>query len=261
MLLERARLRPGDWTLANLARAIGIQPSYLTNVLNGRADFNPDQLFSLARRLEASEEDIDYLILLLEIERCGLKERREKLQKRLADVRNSKLSTDAHVEAEKVKGSQEQDVEYYLNPFSQLIHVFLNQARFAREPKQLATLLGISDGQLDESLKLLEKHGYIQPTAKGYKVLVGNRHLSKSSPLCRPHQTLLRYKALDQMQRLSEDNKYSFSVTFSSTQEDRDRIQKAFLDFVKSAEGIVKNGKRENVYQINFDLFPWALDG
>lgn len=247
-------------TMAKLAEKVGVQSSYITHVFKGRAHFSADQLYAIGEALNFSEEEVEYLLLLLELERSVHSTRKRKLKEKIELQRAKFLKTESHLSVETVRDLEAATIQYYLDPLCQLVMVFLNFPQYAKDPFLLGAKLGMGSQQLEEILGRLQSSGKVEITKNGYKVLSGSDHLPKESPLCQPHQTLMRYKSVDQMQRLAWGKAYSFSVTFSSTPEDKAQIQSAFLDFVNAAEKIVKKSPREKVYQINFDLFPWELD-
>lgn len=76
-----------------------------------------------------------------------------------------------------------------------------------------------------------------------------------------PHQSLMRMRSLARLQELPAEKRYSFSVTFSTSERIREQIQQKFLALLKEIEPLVKGGASENAYQINFDLFPWNDPG
>ncbi len=257
-LFQARKSRVGKWTLARMGEEIGIQPSYITNVLKGRAHLQSDQLYAIAEHLGLKSNEREYLLLLLDYNRTVSAARKTELKAKLLQFQKKLLKSERHISAKTVEGGENLS-EYYLNPVCPIVHVFLNFEQYAKHPEKIAQQLGIAKNLLGEALVILEKLKYIEKTSKGYTVLVKNRHLPKDSSLCEPHQTLMRYKSIDQMQRIPKDDKYSFSVTLSCTLEDKNLIHQEFLNFLKKSEAIVKNSKREGIYQINFDLFPWSL--
>ena len=71
------------------------------------------------------------------------------------------------------------------------------------------------------------------------------------------HQVLMRLKSAERLQVVSPEKRYSFSVTFSTSENTRAAIHEEFLQFLVRIESQVKSSVGENAYQINFDLFPW----
>ena len=158
-----------------------------------------------------------------------------------------------------VELSSDAQAQYYLDPFAQLTLVYLNLPPYNRNPEKLGNTLGISQTHLGEILKILTGIGYVQREGGAYKVMARDRHLPKRNPLSGPHLTLMRLKSIDQLQRLSVDQSYSHSVTFTGTDETKDALSDAYLTFLKKAETIVRPARSEKVFQMSFDLFPWDL--
>ncbi|MBK7890548.1 MAG: helix-turn-helix domain-containing protein [Bdellovibrionales bacterium] len=54
-----------------LARAASCSPSWITRVLNGTVHFTPDQAFASARFFGFGEDETEYFLQLVELERSG----------------------------------------------------------------------------------------------------------------------------------------------------------------------------------------------
>lgn len=236
-----------------------MQPSFLTNVLKGRFDFNADQLFAVSNTLGLAKAEREYLLLLLDHERSVFKPRKEELKKQIEEIRKENQKTEKHLAVKAVELSSDAQAQYYLDPFAQLTLVYLNLSPYDKQPEKLGATLGISQTHLGEILKILTGIGYVQRDGGTYKVLARDRHLPKRNPLSGPHLTLMRLKSIDQLQRLSVNQSYSHSVTLTGTDETKDALSDAYLSFLKKAEGIVRPARSEKVFQMSFDLFPWDL--
>ncbi len=247
-------------TLAKLAIDCLMQPSYLTNVLKGRCDFNSDQLFRFCELIGFKVEEIDYLLILLEFKRTNYKKRKGILEKKINELRQRNLRAEKNLSVKTVELTTEQLEQYYLDPYIQLVHIFLYSKQGKCRVDDVAKQFSIAQLQAAGVLQALEKLNYIKRKGNHFEVLVEGRHLPKDSQIARPHQILMRMKSIDQIQRLSPDNVYSFSATISTLPEVRTKIQAEFLKFLKTAEKLVTNNDPENLYQMNFDLFPWDLE-
>ena len=137
------------------------------------------------------------------------------------------------------------------------MHVLLQVPKYAGEPTKIAEDLNISSRYLQKVLDVLQELSIISFKDKVIEVLEKNFHLPKESPMLLPHQTLVRLKSTQRLQEVEIDKRYSFSVTFTGTEETRSDIQKKFLEFIQGIEKTVKKAPAENAYQLNFDLFPW----
>src|SRR5262245_46889647 len=75
-----------------LADQAGVQRSYMSRVMKGQANLSSDQLYAAARALKLPPEERDYLLPLLEIDRCAVPERRQELEKTRDRLQQKKLS-------------------------------------------------------------------------------------------------------------------------------------------------------------------------
>lgn len=246
-------------TQRQLAEAAGIQPSFFTNVLKRRFDFNPDQLYAIGAALDFSSAERRFLLLLLEYQRSTHKARREELKKEIEGIRKEHQKTERHISIDSVDLSPNAMAEYYLDPFVQLVHVHLNLATYSSDTEKLRVALGLSRQHLQQIIATLVRIGYVKSENGRLKVIASDKHLPKEDPLCGPHQALMRLKSIDQLQRISADERYSVSATLTGSPETRTQLQEAFLKFLKDAEAIVKSAESRHVYQMNFDLFPWEI--
>lgn len=254
---SRKKARAG-WTLQRLAQQAGLHPPFLTNVLKERAHLNSDQLFSLTRALDFSDEETSFALLLQEHERSAHAERRKYLRDRIDAVVREKARTESHLSAPKVEATTEEITRFYVNPELQLIHAFLGVERFAKDPRLIATALNIEPARVELLIRELVSLGYVRETGGGLEKTRKSLHLPKDSPLCAPQQLLMQYRALQHQQLLPEDSRYNFAVTFTSDEETKARIHQEFLQFLGRIEKWVRAAPSAEVYQLRFDLFPWS---
>ncbi len=78
--IENAKRSGADLNYSRLAKSIGVQKSYLSQVLAGKCHLNSDQLFKAAMTLKLTTDECEFLVLLLELEKTSIVERRELLQ-------------------------------------------------------------------------------------------------------------------------------------------------------------------------------------
>lgn len=257
--IEAHRALTGRYTLRQLAEEVGVQASFLTNVLKGRFDFSADQLFAVAGVLGLPEAERDYLLLLLEHERSAHAPRRQALKARIEHIRRETQKTEKQLAIKVMELTPDEQAQYYLDPFAQVALVHLNLAPYNRQPEKLAGALGISRAHLAQILEILTRIGYVKKEGAAYRVVARDKHLPARNPLSGPALTLLRFKSLDHLQRLTTGEAFSHTVTLTGTAETKERLSDAYLAFLKKAEAIVKPARSEKAFQMNFDLFPWEL--
>src|SRR5690349_3254400 len=124
--IKLQRQLPSGLSLTALATAARVQRSYLSHVLAGRAGLNPDQLFQIAHVLGLDDDAVEYLLILLEIDRCQFAKRREQLLSRRNALRQKGLRTEVHLTTQPDTTTAEQFPLYYSDPDYSLVHMFLS---------------------------------------------------------------------------------------------------------------------------------------
>lgn len=261
--IDRYRRQKPFYTQTLLAEKSGIHNTFISNVLKGRSDFNPDQIFAIGELLGLHSGEIDFVVLLLEWEKSIHSVRKELLKQQIENTRRKELKLGKLLETEDPKDSTDDNIEYYLNPYYLVIHTALNLNAYAQSPTLLSHQLKLSEDYVRQILKRLEDMQFIKFNSKKnrYEVLVGSRHLDKTSPLCIPHQTLLRNQGLRQMGELKEEKRNFFSATFLGSEKLRKQIEKEFYQFTQKAKKLADSNKSSDaIFQMNFDLFPWTQE-
>ena len=246
-----------SFTLSKLSTDCGMQPSYLSNVMNGRGDFNSDQLFKIAEILNLPEDLTDFMLLLLEFEKSTVVSRRKKLNLQIEEIRRQKISVSKVLSSKVISLSEIEANEYYLDPYIELVHLYLGIDKKNSDLSSLAHKFGTNKAHMERIINTLLKLGFLKRKGPHWEVQSTTKHLPKESPLCLSHIISQRQLSLNQIQKLGLNEAYSFSAVIGSTESVRDQVKVEFLKFLRSLEKIVHDNPQEKLYQINFDLFPW----
>jgi uncharacterized protein (TIGR02147 family) len=249
------------FTFAQLAEAARVQRPYLSKVLKGTADLNADQLYLISARLQLSHEEQDYLQLLLSFERTGVASRRTELKSKILQLAEKHTSMAQHTSAAvhtPRSHSNDAFIDYYLDPFAQIVHMGLVIPRFSREPAALAGELGISPSYLNGIILQLERLGLITRTASRITTKPTKLFLSKDSPVFRSWRNLVKGMSMQRLNQLPESETFFFSTTFSSDAETYAFIRRKFLEVIKECEPKISAAKDENVYSLTMEAYPWT---
>lgn len=256
-IVEEKKKRNPSLTLSELAKATRVQTAYVSKVLNGSADFNADQLYLICQFLELTPPETRYMLLLLEHARSQLQERKKQLKNEISAIQDQYRQTKSHINPEDAWVRQQARQEYFLDPFLQLIYAALTIPRYQKDIGGLAGTAGIPPEKIEAGLKKLQSFGMIEKDKAGWKVTQTHFHIPKEDPLCRPYQTLLKIKSMEQIMKLPEDRSYNFVWTISMDDKTRTAIQDEFLAFLKKVNPLVLEAPSEKLYQLNFEMFPW----
>lgn len=246
-----------SFNFQKLAQAMGIQKSYLSQVLAGRAEINLDQAYLFCQQLELNEEQSQYFNLLVEHSRTGLAERKQVLLSKIKSIQEQKLATEQHLKVTPSHASEGDMTDYYLDAYNQLVHVCLSRAAFRKDPMKLAEGLGLHKDRLGEILAELQRLDMIRLEKTGFTVQRKNLHLPKESKVFKAWRAQLRAMALQKSLQSPAEDSYNFSVIVSCTEKVRRQLHEGFLEFLSRAQKLVNESEADHVYQMNFDLLKW----
>lgn len=253
-LRERKRVDP-SFSHSLLAQEIQVQKSYLSRVLNDSASLSSDQvyLFALAFNLSAAERE--YLMLLHEMDRCGIEARKQEIIIKLDQIREKELSSDRYLGREAIKPTHENFVEYYGDPLNPIVHMFLTIPKFLAEPGLIGQEIGTSSTHIRGAIQVLERCGVVVTEKKGLRLIKVNLHLDPRSSLYGNFATQFRLKAIQRLQNQPPEQDYFFTASFSANEELRQEIKRRFLELLQWVSQEVDQQKPSGVYHMNFDLF------
>lgn len=257
-LLEENKKADVKVNFQAMAIATRIPKSYLSKVKSGKAHLNSDQMYLVCKYLSLSPDETRYMHLLLDYERCGLKERKDDLQAQIEGLQKAQLETANHLKSMHGPISKDDLVEYFLDPIHQIIHMILLIPELRQSSEKIAQLLGLSHDQILRILHKFEQFRIIERNAAGHiKLLVEFIHLPRTSPVFSPWRNLMRLHCLNRLNENKQEEDYSFSGTFTATWEAKKRIQATLIALLRDVEAMSEAEKPESVFQLNIDLFSW----
>lgn len=263
--IDRKKRMDSRYSFASLAKRIGVQRSFFSAVLKGRAHFSMDQLYLLGMELEISDSEMEYILLLLEIARCQNEKRRKFLLQRRNKMRDENLNSDQALTAKSGKISaksrsstkkpETRDLgSYHSNIQHSIVHMYLSIPEYLQNPFLLTRKLGINAKDLQCSLDLLEEAGIIESHSSGYKMKPVHPFIDESSPQFRQYSSGFRVKALDALQKFDPRDHF-VTLCFTADEETRMEIRRKFLAFLKEISQFVEEAPSRGVFHMNFDLF------
>lgn len=248
------------YSFSKLATTIGVQKTYVSRVINNEACWSSDQAFAICNEFNFNEDEVDYFCLLIEEERCGLDIRSKHIKKLLKTLRRKHLRTEMSIQAQVVESKDQLSAEYFADPYHSLVHVYLTIPKYQKTLSILSTTVGISLDHLMKIIQRLEGLGVIKYDKKNDTVAViqTSIHSPSGTPQIQAHQELFRAFALDRLHRCNEEQKNGFTVVFAGDKNLQESIWAEFLKFLEKTEKLAKSTSPENVYYLQFDLFPWT---
>lgn len=245
-------------TYQGLSESMRIQKSYLSKVMKKDAYLSKDQLFLLSKTMKLSSEERDYLFLLADRDKVAITELQNELSKKIKELQNKNTKSENYLKKETIKLNKEELNKYYLTPENQLIHLALGIIKFQNKPELLIDVFNVSTKQFKASISLLKELKLIEVKNDKIKILKSNLHLSKDSIYFQGWLNQLKLKSIEHLKKVDSENKYNFTVTYSCSKNDQEKIRLEFMKYLKKVESIVKKSEAKSLYQMNFDLFKWT---
>ena len=246
-------------SFTKLAEMCQVQPPYLSRVFKEEAHFNEDQLFLLSDFLGFDEDELLYIELLFKYQRSSLAQRKRKLKQQIQELKNLKLKTEDHLEAETVSSQNELNQQYFLSPKLQLVHLLLSLKKYKEDPDLILRKLNLSNQQYQVLINQLAQLSLIE--VKKDKISVKKNHLflSKDSPITAIYHALMKENAASRIHGLHQDEKYSLSVLFNGKKETFNSVRSKLITLLGQTENEVRMEKNsQELYQLSIDLFPWT---
>ena len=124
------------------ARVIGCQPTYISQVLNGKQELSLEQAEVLSGSLELTKQEIKYFLLLVSRQRAGTPSLRKHYQDQISEVIKDRMSVTKRLGDSDKQLSIEQKQIYYSNWQYAAFHIAVTVPIF-RKPENLSTYFGV----------------------------------------------------------------------------------------------------------------------
>jgi uncharacterized protein (TIGR02147 family) len=236
-----------------MAAATGVHSSVLSQVFQGHRDLTQEQAFAISEYFGLSDEESDYLILLVQKERAGTPSLRKYMERRLAAARSEADLISKRVSKSKDLSIGRQAV-FYSNWFYSAIRMLVSIPAF-QTVESLESRLRISRSQLMKALKFLIEAGLCKERNGRYFLESKSTHLPAESPLAARHHGNWRVKAMERYPSLAQKTELAFTAPISLSKADVLRIRAKILEFIEEVCEISDPSVPESAYCLNIDWF------
>lgn len=242
----------GHGAKSKIAKALGCHLAYLSLVLSGDAHLSQEQTETLASYLSLSDEEIDFLLLLLLRARAGTKNLEHYYQKKIDAILAHRLQVKNRVATEK-KISQEHQSKYFSSWHYAAVHLAVG-IKSLQTIEEISAYLSLPHKLVKTTLEFLIEINLIEWKKNRYVAEEQTIHLGNDSPWIKHHHMNWRVLALDSLSNEKpEELHYSSAITIA--QSDLPKIKEELLRAIEKARAIVKNSTEEKLYCYNLDLF------
>lgn len=236
------------------AEALAVHTTFISQVVLGKADLSLDQAENMNLFLRHNEEEGEYFIDLVILERASEEKLRARYQKKIQRKKIEKGQIKNNL-----KSSQELEIEvqekFYSSSLYGLLHVLASIPKYQTR-KTLIAATGHSPKVAEEAVDFLLRIGVLK--SQKDKIVPGpvSIHLSRESRFIRHHHTNWRLLTMEQMGR-AEPSDLHYSLAFSCSEKDAAKIRKAVLNTLNEMSHLIQASPSEEVFVYCFDLFQW----
>ena len=235
-----------------MAQALRCQPTYVSQVLNGSADFSLEQAEILSRFLDHTKEERQFFMLLVQKDRAATKPLKVFFQEQI-DLILAKRMVLVERLGSQTTLSKENQAFYYSTWHYAAIHIALTIAPL-RTRSELAKFLQLPLKKVSEILEFLVSVGLARQEGETFAVGTSQIRLDNDSHNIIKHHMNWRQQAMDSLDREDlKDLHYSAVVSLSS--QDAVKIKDKILDALKEHLAIIKESKEEELYCYCIDFF------
>lgn len=238
--------------LTKVAKAIGCQRPYLSKVLAGGAHLTSAQGYGLAKFCGLNNDETEYFLGLLEIERASTAEYREYWKRKNQELKRRHENLSSKVKRDLTE-LHEKSMLYYSSWYWTAIHMLTSIPEFQTEAA-MSERLQLSTMQVRQVLQTLLEWGYVEKSGNRWKYLSSEQHVPKNSPLVLFHHQNWRNRAMNDAQMPGEDSVH-FTVVQSLSRGDYEKVKQIVIDAIQSIIDTAGPSKEEEMMSFTCDLF------
>lgn len=238
----------------NIAEYLGVHATLISQILSGEKEFTEEQIFSVCEFLGIPKLETEYLWILVQIERAGSIKLKDHYRNLKEKIRNESLSISKRVKKNRNLTEIEEAIFYSSWAYSaiQVITTLENQeVNF----DFICSKINIPPAKIRQILDLLVSTQLVLEKDGVFKQGSNSTHLDRNSPFIIKHHTNWRLKAIEAIEKLSEEE-LMYSANFSISKKDFTKLREEMVQVIQVFLKTVKDSPGEDIAYFNLD-FCW----
>jgi uncharacterized protein (TIGR02147 family) len=258
-LLDRIARSPneGRGIKASIARHIGCQPTYVSAVLKGAADFSLEQAEGVSAFLGHGEEETHFWLLLVQIARAGTPSLRDYFKRRLREAREKRLHLKHRLQLSEVMSDRARQT-YFSSWYYAAIHAVI-PVPGCETVEGISRLLGLERALVSQVVGFLVEQGLVARHGSHLVLGVKQIHLPHDSPLISKHHAnwrLVALASLTETAQTSSSDRLHYSSITAISYKDAVRIREKLMSEIERVKELVRISPEEAPYSFSLDFFP-----
>jgi uncharacterized protein (TIGR02147 family) len=240
-----------------MADRLRCHPTFISQVLNGRADLSHDQAIRVAAFFQLSEDETAFFLDLLNRDRAGSSEAKAYFQALIDRKRAERRVFQKRARLSSTLESS-QEVTYLSRWTHPLAHAALQIPSY-RNPRTLSRLLGLSLAETVDVLQTLSSLKLARKEGDSWLPTKAGLHIGRDSPLAGNFHANWRMKTATELVGRKRGLRHScFSSVFAISPEVAERVREALLKVLEQARQEMLESPPEELYSLCLDFYPLA---
>ncbi|OFZ18596.1 MAG: hypothetical protein A2X94_01510 [Bdellovibrionales bacterium GWB1_55_8] len=248
------RPRKGYGQLSRLAESMGVNATFISQVLSAAKAFSPEQGVVVAEFLGFTELEAEYFVLLVQIERAGSLKLRRIHEKRQRELQKQSKDLLHRLTPDQVL-SEEQKAIFYSDWHYSAVRQMTAIPGFDT-PDAIGERLSIPISLVREILSFLVKSGLcIQKSRGRFSVGPSRTHLEGGSPWVKVHHQNWRARAIEDVNQPEDGIRLHYSSPMTVSREDALKIRAMAVQLIDDVGKSVRKTHSEELLCLNVDWF------
>jgi uncharacterized protein (TIGR02147 family) len=239
---------------AKIAQALGVNTSFLSQVLKGTKNFSQEQAFLLGQYFGFNELETRYLEEMVNLSRAGKSAYRKSIEARLEKMGIEAKRKEGIPSLDQPLDEPNQAIFYSSWQYSAI--QLLTGIERLQTPDAIAQRLKIDQKSTQQILDFLTLCGLCTNESGRYQVGTRRTHLTDHSPLRSRHHMNWRLKAIDHFP-ISNPGDLFFTGPMRVDAPTLEKIEKLLRELLKEVNGLIDQASDETVACLNIDWFKF----
>jgi uncharacterized protein (TIGR02147 family) len=231
---------------------LGLQASYVSQILSGAKALNIDQSLALARHIGLKENEIDYFVLLVEKERAASHETKKYFDLKLEAAKAASKDLSKRLPKDRDLSAVEKSIFYSSWHYS-AIRLFCSLSKVGKSLVEIADRFKLKRHEVAQILEFLCESGLCSEKKGRYFVGSQRTFLESDSPHIHRHRQNWRVRSLSQIETTQPDE-LVFSAPFSVSAVHFLELREQLAEFLESFYKKVSETDPEEMAVLNIDL-------
>ncbi len=245
--------KKGHGELSKMAKALGVHSTLMSLILSGDRELTLEQAFDLAKYLQLTDLETEYLSLLVQHARAGNHRYQGFILEKLEKIRREATQISKRFDHEK-KLSEHDRTTFYSSWMYSALRLYASTAEDGKSVEELVDKFQLPRPKIIQLLEFLQSAGLVIKEKEKYKMGPQRTFLEFGSPHLLKHLSNWRMKALQRADELTE-KELMFSSPISVSRADFQKIREQLADYIKQFSQIVKDSPAEDIACLNIDFF------